>query len=250
VNTLKDILSQFDSISLSETNCVYLMNRTDIKYVFLESQLSEFLQQISTDYKVLEIENNRINDYQTLYFDTPTYNLYLQHHNSIQNRYKIRYRHYSSSDDSFFEIKLKNNKNRTIKKRITTNCIKESIDANGFKLINDNSSMDTSTLCPSLWVYFSRITMVNRNNKERLTIDINIKFKGNNKVVSYPKIVIAEVKQDRISESPFNFLMKQHHIRTKSISKYCFGLISTCDTIKMNNFKHKLMIIKKLCNEK
>jgi hypothetical protein len=249
VNSIKEILSSFDSISLEETNCVRLMNRTDIKYIFLESQLSDFLEQISKDYKVLEINNQRINDYQTLYFDTPAYSLYLQHHNSIQNRYKIRYRHYASSGDSFFEIKFKTNKKRTIKNRITTNCIKEFIDIKGLDLIKAQTTMDSSTLEPALWVYFSRITLVNRNNKERLTIDIDITFKGKDKIVSYPKIVIAEIKQDNLCCSPFNSIMKKNHIRTKSISKYCFGLISIKEHIKMNNFKHKLMAIKKLYNE-
>lgn len=249
MNSLKKILSDFDSISLEETSCVQLMNRTDIKYIFLSSQLDNFLQQISTEYKVLEINNNRINEYQTLYFDTPAYYLYLQHHNAIQNRYKIRYRQYASSGDSFFEMKFKNNKNRTIKNRVESNGIKEYIEDNGLELIKTHSSLDASALKPALWVYFSRITLVNKNYKERLTIDIDVSFKENNKVVSYPEIVIAEVKQGNTCFSPFNFLMKKNHIRTKALSKYCFGLISTKNDIKMNNFKQKFMSIQKIYNE-
>ncbi|MFZ4399553.1 MAG: polyphosphate polymerase domain-containing protein [Bacteroidales bacterium] len=249
MNTLKEILSGFDSISLEEASNVHLMNRTDIKYIFHRLKLNEILQQLSSDYKVLEINDNRINDYQSLYFDTASHYLYLQHHNSILNRYKIRYRHYASSGDCFFEIKCKNNKNRTIKNRVTACYINEYIDENGINLIKANTTLDASKLQAVLWVNFSRITLVNRNLKERLTIDTEITFKENNKIVAYPEIVIAEVKQDNFSFSPYNLLMKKMHIRTGNISKYCFGLISTQENIKMNNFKHKLMTIKKIYNE-
>ena len=46
------------------------------------------------------------------------------HQNKKLNRYKIRQREYLISDISFFEIKFKSNKGRTIKKRIKTkNCL-------------------------------------------------------------------------------------------------------------------------------
>ncbi|MEI6823230.1 MAG: polyphosphate polymerase domain-containing protein [Bacteroidota bacterium] len=249
MDALQEILSSFNPISLEETECVKLMNRTETKYTFLRGQLCDFLQQISKDYKVLEINNNRANPYQSLYFDTPTYQLYLLHHNNRENRYKIRYRHYTSSGDCFFEIKHKTNKNRTEKNRVETSCIKEYIEDTGLDLIKTNTTIDASKLIPSLWVYFSRITLVNNNLRERLTIDVDISFKKNGKVISYPEIAIAEVKQDSFCHSKFDLMMKNNYVRTKSISKYCFGLISTKENIKMNNFKHNLMIIKKLYNE-
>ena len=41
--------------------------------------------------------------------------------------------------------------------------------------------------------------------------------------------------------------MKNNYVRTASISKYCFGIIYLVDNIKMNNYKHNLMMIQKLC---
>jgi len=36
---------------------------------------------------------------------------YNQHHNENRKRYKVRLRKYSNNNKSFFEIKIKNNKN-------------------------------------------------------------------------------------------------------------------------------------------
>ena len=44
--------------------------------------------------------------------------LYHDHHNGKLNRYKVRRRRYIDTDTEFLEVKLKNNKKRTIKSRI------------------------------------------------------------------------------------------------------------------------------------
>ncbi len=247
--SLEEILSQFKTISLAETDNVRLMNRTETKYTFLRSHLPGFLEQVMNEYEVLEINNHKLNAYETIYFDTPAYSLYLQHHNFRQNRYKIRQRLYASSGDSFLEIKFKTNKNRTIKNRVATDSIKSYIEDAGLNLIKAKTPLNPLELIPTLWVYFSRITLVNNNKKERLTIDVDITFKINEKIIKYSEIAVAEIKQENICDSPFVSLMKTNRVRTESISKYCFGLISIKDNIKKNNFKHKLMIIKKLYNE-
>ena len=58
-----------------------------------------------------------IHDYKSLYYDTEDWKFYLDHHNGRVNRNKIRFREYVGSKLTFLEIKLKNNKGKTIKKR-------------------------------------------------------------------------------------------------------------------------------------
>ena len=55
-----------------------------------------------------------------------------------------------------------------------------------------------------------------------------------------PEEVIAEVKQSRAGKSAFNRLMKEHHIRRGSISKYCFGIASMFRDLRANNFKEQI----------
>ena len=51
------------------------------------------------------------------------------------------------------------------------------------------------------WINFSRITFVHKEQKERLTVDINLTFKSKEKSGDLKQIVIAEVKQERMSRS-------------------------------------------------
>ncbi len=244
------ILNTFDRITLPELQSNMLMKRFDTKFKFHKNLLGEILQEVSNDYYALEINGVRLHRYESLYFDTDDFNLFLQHQNVRRNRYKVRFRHYADSQLTFFEIKKKNNKDFTIKKRIEQKCIENAIEnENQSFLAKHVHNVDASHLHPKLWVYYSRITLVNKTAEERLTIDVNLMFSDNKTSLSYKPLVIAEVKQGKHLRSPFLAIMKRHHILVESISKYCMGICLTQENIKKNNFKKNLLSINKLCNE-
>ena len=110
------IISDFEHISLAQMDGVKLMNRTDTKYTFSYSKLNLLLKRMQPFYKILEINNQLIHSYKSLYYDTEDRKFYLDHHNNRVNRNKVRFREYVGSNLTFLEIKLKNNKGRTIKK--------------------------------------------------------------------------------------------------------------------------------------
>jgi hypothetical protein len=245
-----DILRTFDSISLKEIESKKLMRRFDTKFKFHIKKLPEFLERISEEYSVLEINNTRLHKYESLYFDTENFLLFIQHHNIKRNRFKIRFRHYADSNQTFFEIKQKNNKNFTIKERIEQQCIENVIQNEAGDFLIEKTNMAPEIFLPKLWVYYSRITLVNKTAEERLTIDVNPSFAINGTSVSFEPLVIAEVKQTRHIRSPFINVMKEQHINVESISKYCMGIYLTQENIKKNVFKHNLLSINKLCHEK
>lgn len=189
------------------------------------------------------------NRYETLYFDTPAYKLYLDHHNGRTNRYKIRYRKYTDSNTIFFEVKYKNNKGRTIKSRVKRKNIYETIEGKALELITSTTPLHSEKLEPKLWVNYSRITLVNKFIPERLTLDIDLNFKNGEQEIGFKNLVIAEIKQEKIHDSPFTNVMKTNHLRQGSISKYCFGVISLIDNIKKNLFKQYLLSVYKICNK-
>jgi hypothetical protein len=243
---IEDILSTYDTISLQEMDAVKLMNRVDTKYMFHIDQLPGILNDLQPDFRVLEINKIRLNRYETLYFDTDGHKLYLDHHNGRMNRFKIRKRRYLESGMSFFEIKCKNNKGRTQKERIRQKESPESISGKSAALLKQVTSLSPEMIKPSLWILFSRITLVNKLLTLRLTIDVGLHYRLGQKQKSYPDLVIAELKQDFTAKSPFNEIMHKYHILDSSISKYCLGIISLNDDIKHNNFKSKLLRLKKL----
>ena len=112
--------------------------------------------------------------------------------------------------------------------------------------LNDKTPLKSENLEAKIWVNYSRITFVNKHFPERVTIDINLTFVNDEQSKTIDNLVIAEVKQDKAFISTFIKLMKEHHIREGSISKYCYGVISLFSKIKHNNFKPSLILIKKL----
>lgn len=250
MNNFYDLFTEFNTISLSEMDNVKLLDRTDTKFIFHKKRLPEIIKSMQNDYKILTIQNLFANDYETLYFDTKSFALYLSHHNGKLNRYKVRYRKYINSNLHFFEIKLKNNKDRTIKKRIKQGYIELVIKDSAKEFLEDITHLSADSLKPVLWVNYSRYTFVSTSLGERLTIDTDLTFKNEYGEKRYDSLVIAEVKQDKTSlSSPFLKIMDQYGIKSNSISKYCLGITQLCPLVKKNNFKPKLLILDKILQQ-
>lgn len=118
MDDLNKILAAFDPVSLDEINEVKLMSRIDRKYWFHISKLNEFLEMALPYYHILEINGQRLMEYETEYFDTTDNQMYLYHHRRELPRHKIRLRKYLSTETGFLEVKLKTNKKLTVKSRI------------------------------------------------------------------------------------------------------------------------------------
>ena len=85
---LEAILSTFDAISLDDLLRVELQNRSDTKYCIHAKLLPALLKDMQTNYSLLDINNTRLMPYETLYFDTPNFTCYFDHHNGKSTRYK------------------------------------------------------------------------------------------------------------------------------------------------------------------
>ncbi len=242
-----NIIHSFQSISLEEMDSVRLMNRQDTKFVMSLDQLLSVLKEINTQYKILEIEGKRLLSYNSTYFDEKELSLYLDHHRGKKDRFKVRFRKYLNSNLTFLEVKHKT-KGRTDKRRIVVDDIHENLSSNDHDFI-DSTGLMSENLEAVLSNSFDRITLVNTTLNERLTIDVNLSFEKNGIRKELSDIVIAELKQEKISRnSPFYALMKKNMIRPYRISKYCIGVVELLgkENIKYNSFKRKLLRIAKL----
>lgn len=244
----EEILNKFASVTLSEVNEIKLLDRVDIKYTFHSGLLNEILNETLAYYKILSIDGQRYAHYETRYYDTPDYQMYREHHNGKLNRNKVRFRTYLDTNIHFFEVKFKSNKGRTVKKRVKifSDEFTDSFVAN--ELLKRRTPYSSSGLQEALRVYYTRITLVSNNMKERLTIDTDLHYSHKTNIIGFPNMVIAEIKQEKSGTSPFINIMKKKRIRDISISKYCLGIASLVPKIKINNFKVKLQYVSKLCN--
>lgn len=223
---------------------VKLMNRIDSKFVFSFESMQHILDLMLPYYDVLEVEHSRLNRYESLYFDTSDLLLYRRHLAGKLNRYKIRYRTYVESQLSFLEIKFKNNKGRTIKERIKQSKMPALNEAPVSDFIKSHSPLSAEKLKPCIWINFQRMTFVDKQRKERLTIDVNLEFIKGDKKKNMNQMVVAELKQAGKQYSPFSHMMKTMHIREGSLSKYCMGIAFCEPEAKSNNFKPQLLKIK------
>ena len=173
---IKDIISGFEPISLSEMEAVKLMNRIDTKYAVPMSVLPAILQAAQADYFIQEIDGQRIATYDTMYYDTASMDMYIRHHDRQLVREKIRVRQYVDSNLTFLEIKRKNNKGRTKKKRIVVPGFDIQADTRSVlkhkrredepvtveQFIDTKSRYHWDSISPHLWTKFHRITLVNK----------------------------------------------------------------------------------------
>ena len=249
-----DLLDKFDPFSLAEMDTVKLMNRVDTKYVISQDQLISLLNKAIQDYWIVEIRGRRALPYTSVYYDTDDYQMYVNHHNKKLHRYKIRSRKYLNTGDSFLEIKEKNNKGRTSKKRVEIateefNHIK--LNQESIKLIEKQTPFDFQELSPSLHNYFYRITLVDKKKTERVTFDMNLTYRNLNTSELQPiqDVVIVELKQDGNVQSKFREWLGEISMVPMGMSKYCLGIILTIPNIKYNRFKQKVLYINRVTNK-
>lgn len=238
------LLGRFTPISLAQMDGVALQDRTDTKYVFHARLLYPALAALAEQYRILEIEGVRLHRYHTLYFDTADWALYHRHHAGARNRYKVRSRRYVDTDLSCLEVKLKTKVDRTIKSRLRTAGLVSQLTPEASAFVRRYLPPGTHDLMPRLGNGFSRITLVSNRRQERLTLDVSLRFRGEQRTVALPAVVIAEVKQARHAHtSDFMRLMRAHHLRSVGFSKYCIGVSLLYPDVKHNNFKaqHRLL---------
>lgn len=241
----REILQNFTPITLEEMDRVKLMNRTDTKFVLNRTFFNQILPQLSSAYFALEIKGQRLASYRTLYYDTEGFKLFLDHHNGRGNRFKIRIRNYVESELFFLEIKNKF-KGRTDKKRTKVKDFELELSPKSVDYVNKVVGTDIR-LVPKLWNSFERITLVNKTEVERLTLDLNLTFEWDDHKKVFDHVVIAELKQESVNRnSLFYSLMKQNGVRPNSMSKYCVGGISLNPDLKSNSFKDKMLLLEKL----
>lgn len=246
MNLIRTCLLPFCKVTLADLDQVKLMNRTDLKFCLHIKQLPEILEAIQSDYKVLEINGETIFKYDNTYFDTPDDQMFICHHNGRSNRYKVRIRNYVESNLNFLEIKLKNNKGRTIKNRVVKQEFIPEFTTNEMSFLEQKTPFSSLHLVPKISSSFNRFTLVDNNFTQRVTIDMQPGFQNPENKINLANLVIIEIKQDKSSDPAMIIKILQHlKIRRQGFSKYCVGRSLLEEKIKKNNFKPLLLKIKR-----
>ncbi len=250
---MKDLLQLvnfFDTISLDEMKCTKLLNRVDTKFIMSPAVLMSVLAKHSDEYKVVAVNNKVSLSYETIYFDTDNLDMYKEHHNGKNHRYKVRYRKYAETGDKFIEVKEKIN-NRTNKERLRVNDFTYPIAKGLERIVHDYTPYLANHLEPKLSTKFNRITLINKTACERITIDLDINFINvSDDTYRLGNCAIVEIKRDKEGiYSSFARTLKEKGVLPLSISKYCLGTIALNNNVKYNRFKPRLRKVEQLLAE-
>lgn len=243
-------LSAFSGHSLAEQANAELMNRVDTKFAVPTQVLETCLRGLQEHYSVLDMGGRRDFAYDTLYFDTPERQLYLDHHNGKLNRFKIRVRHYRATGESFLELKKKTNRQRTEKHRLLlTPGTRSEQRVSAF--LTEQSGQLATRMLPTLFVRYQRATLMNPAGSERITIDSRLRFDtpDGRCGTALPGLCVVEIKYDR--KMPYSPLMDRLtglDCRPLRLSKYCAGTgLLFADQVKTNRFKPLLRSLHGIC---
>jgi len=237
------ILNQFEPISLEEVNRASLMRRKDNKYLFSFEHLPDLLTMVRDDYRVLEIDGSRAQQYFTRYFDTNGLEMYHKHHRGLANRHKVRIRRYGAGDLHFLEVKMKNSKGVTNKKRVKTAGMDRAVLMKEEAFLASCSPYAGSGIEPTMENDFHRITLVNQSQTERVTLDFGLQFSSttSGEQMELPGVAVAEIKfENHLSGSSFHAAMRTFRIKPRRFSKYAIGMALLHPGLKQNRFKSKV----------
>ncbi len=247
---IRELLGRLEPITLEQMSSIRLMNRTDTKFVTNRRTLVGLLRRAQGKYYAQEIDGRRVADYRTIYWDTEDHFFYMEHHNGRAPRQKVRVRTYMDSDETFLEIKTKNNHSRTKKKRIPV-AAPDRLDGAADDFVRGLVRRGLEELHPAVQNRFQRITLVNYARTERLTIDFNVRFHNleTGCESGTGELVIIELKRDGNCPSPVLEILRELRVKPSGFSKYCIGSLLTNAGLKRNMFKEKLVNINRLVNK-
>ncbi len=246
MSEIDQLIAQFQPISLGEMDGVKLQDRVDTKYVLGMHQLPEVFRRMLDDYRLLEVNGVRGTNYRSLYFDTADLKHFNDHHNRRVFRSKVRFREYLGSDQVYLEVKRKNGRGRTDKKRMRVDAIPQMLSPDQAAFIT-RSGGGSGQMVATIWNHFTRYTFVNKHRPERLTMDISLTFSDPSDRKLLENVVVAELKQERMDRtSTFVQIMRSMGLRPCSMSKYCIGMLAIGRPVKHNGFKEVLLKLQRL----
>lgn len=236
-------VAAYDGIDLDELNRkAEMLDRIDRKYVVSQYRLVMLLEELRAGFQALEIDSLREFTYVTSYFDDDDRSSYYDHHQGRRRRWKVRVRHYKDACFTYLEVKTKEARSATVKRRLKIAGQPTVLDSDCMEFVNEchrqSYGSDLSrSLVPVLSMQYRRITLVAKDGGERLTIDHDVQFSGN-EISTGPDVekYIVETKSARGNGLADRVLRSLHIQPTKHVSKYCVGMAATGQTRRRNTF--------------
>ncbi len=238
------LFAGFAPVSLDALNQkAAMLERLDNKYLVRESVLRDALPELMRHFDVLEIDGKRAFTYDTCYFDDAEHHSYFDHHQGRRRRCKVRVRRYNDAQLCFVEVKLKDRRGQTIKKRMPYALDKYgTLDASANDHVNRcylglYGQAFEHQLQPVIEMRYRRITLVAREGGERMTIDAELSFRaGEHCRHAADDVLVIETKSANGNGLADKVLRALHQHPTHGCSKYCVGMAALQAVQRHNKF--------------
>ena len=237
-----------------------LLTRFDRKYLLDRQQAESLLHDLDPGTRVLEIDRRRSFRYESVYFDTPDLLSYRQAAHSRRHRFKIRTRSYLDSGLAFLEVKVRGDREITVKNRIEYHpgaC--DRLTGLGREYAGntlDQHRMEGSVagrLAAALTTRYSRITLLPPEPGVRVTLDTDLSWhsapgpcsdptragQDPRTSLALPDLVIVETKSGGRPSGIDRLLWWRGH-RPVSVSKYGTGLAALRSELPSNKWARVL----------
>jgi VTC domain len=222
-----------------------LQLRVDRKYIVEHDTLARLFDQVGRDYVALEIDGERLQRYDSIYFDTPELMGYRHHLQGRRKRFKCRTRLYGG-ETCFFDLKLKGRRGETLKHRLPLSVLDHGSlgpRASFFlrrKLLEEYGAVAPAELVPILHTSFARLTLAHASRPERLTFDFGIEAGpdgGEERYRMRPGRVLIESKS-AAGLGQVDRLLPRLGARPLSMcSKYCLGVALAHPALPTNPYR-------------
>jgi len=193
-------------------------------------------------------ENQPVQEYRNVYFDTKDYMFFNLHRKGKYNRLKIRIRQYQNEVPmTFIECKQKVKGRHTRKERkpipkIDSQAMREWFlqkHLRKYELTPEDLERQTE-------ISYQRISLIAKDLMSRATIDFQIKAQNQNQcqIELIPDHCIFEIKQRGYPKEMIKILQSNFRLRQTPFSKYCVALCMLDSSVKDNKWRR---FIKRYC---
>lgn len=240
---IAEALNGFETITLDELNGkAAMLERLDNKYIVSAPDFRPAFAAFAEFFDVLEIDGKRSFTYATRYFDDEDRRGYYDHHQGRRKRCKVRVRDYVDAGFSFLEVKLKDKRSVTVKKRLRLDRPVNELDQRCMAFV-ETCHRDLygtgfgRSLRPAVGMRYERMTLVAKQGGERMTIDTQLRFAAADKAREVAgDMLIVETKSAR-GNGVADKIMRRFHLQpTARCSKYCVGMAALGQVRQRNRF--------------
>ena len=164
-------------------------------------EVEPLVQALGADARILQIDDRRPFDYESVYFDTPDLTSYLLAAHRRRRRFKIRTRTYLDSAECWLEVKTRDKRGHTVKYRRQHDGLPAALTPDGrdfTDLVVTNAAVPGAidlTLAPTLVTSYRRSTLYLPATDSRVTIDTDLHWElDTGQHIALPEMAIVETK--------------------------------------------------------